>query len=270
MRKSIVQGMTAAALLATSCLVPKAYAGADTSAEVSMESFQWSEYDSSGSRLLREHGPRLGFGLRWDNYARPLDHWRYSALTRLTVGTVSYDGQTQSGVPVQTDTQYTGLRGEVMAGYQVGFGLLVQGGAGLDLWQRLIKDTTSAIGYRETYSIFYAKAGIGYLGHVGGGRLLAVVGPKMPVYTNEYVDMRHVGYDPLTLHPGRRVSPFGQIEFISESGDQPQWRASLYYDSYRFTPSDPATLTAGGATVGQAWQPESRTDVIGATVAWYL
>lgn len=270
MRTLIAQGTTATALLLTVCLVPKVYAGVDTSAEVSVERFQWSEYDSSGSRLLREHGPRVGLGLRWDNYARRLDSWRYSALARLTVGTVSYDGQTQSGVPVQTDTQYTGLRGEAMAGYQFNSGVLVQGGAGLDLWRRLIKDTGSVLGYRETYSIIYVKAGIGFLEQVGGGRLLAVVGPKMPVYTSEYVDLRRVGYDPVTLHPGRRPSPFGQIEFIRESGEQPQWRASLYYDSYRFTPSDPATLTAGGATVGQAWQPESRTDVIGATIAWYL
>ena len=74
-----------------------------------VESFRWKEF-SGGQRLLSETGPRLTVGIMLDHLLQGDQTNPYSAEARVYLGVVDYDGQTQDGVPAQTDVDYFGVR----------------------------------------------------------------------------------------------------------------------------------------------------------------
>ncbi|HEX9627687.1 MAG TPA: hypothetical protein VGA00_12175 [Acidiferrobacterales bacterium] len=233
-----------------------------------IESFRWQEFDSAGSRLLEETGPRLVVGASYDGFRRTQPGFVYSVAGALYLGSVDYDGQTQGGVPVMSDSDYFGLRVEGLAGWRVGRGVGVDffGGVGFDDWIRDIDDSIAAdglpaYGYSETYIIFYTKAGLGLSVSQPAWYGRWDIGFKYPIYTYEYVDLAG-GVD---LSPGRRVSLFAGFRADIGRSRGFHWGLALDYDSFRFSESDPEFL-AGSFVV----QPESEMDVVRAQVIVYF
>ena len=219
-----------------------------------VEYFKWEEFSDSGSKYLDETGQRNYIELVGTD---PLESdWLIEFGGRFYSGTVEYDGQTISGIPVSTDTDYNGARLELgFAHYDFGGGI-ADGGAlslrfalGLEQWRRSLRDTklsdgTPVTGYVERYTSTYARLGATYHFHE---QWSFGAGVKAPFHTKEEVD---IGGVTITLHPEGQLSLFAGIEIPINNG----WGLSVDYDTYRFAKSD---LQAG------YYQPKSTQDTIG-------
>lgn len=82
---------------------------------------------------------------------------------------------------------------------------------------------------------------------------------------NEYVDLG----DGVTLEPGQRTSAFANVQFDFGSGRHNRYGVALYYDSYRFSESDPELLIDGGSAF-LVVQPRSHMDVFGVRAHYYF
>jgi hypothetical protein len=87
----------------------------------------------------------------------------------------------------------------------------------------------------------------------------------MPLVTSEHVDLGS-GVD---LEPGLKPSAFANFQFDFGSGRHNRFGAALYYDSYRFSESDPELLSSGGSTY-LVVQPRSHMDVYGLRLSYYF
>jgi hypothetical protein len=96
-------------LMAVTCIIitfsAAAYGSNEFDVYLKGESFTWKEFDDRGDQLLKESGPVFGVGgsAKWD-----IKSLFIKLKGELFGGTVNYDGQTQSGLPVETDTDYLG------------------------------------------------------------------------------------------------------------------------------------------------------------------
>jgi hypothetical protein len=242
------------------------------------QSFRWREFGDTGERLLQEKGARFSIGAAFDNFRREGPGVLYSVNGKLYLGRVNYDGQTQSaipaldGIPLSTDVDYFGVNIEALAGYRVGrrLGLDVFGGVGLDDWLRSINDGRTSTGlqvygYDEYYTIMYGKAGLGFFQLLNGWRYMLQGGVKMPLYTNEYVNLG----DGVDLQPKPKPSAFANLQFDFGTERRKRFGVALYYDSYRFNESDPELVT-DGFTTATVWQPRSHMDVYGLRLSYYF
>lgn len=241
-----------------------------TSIQFDAQSFRWREFRGTGERLLEEKGARFSIGAAYDNFRREGSGVLYSVNGKIYLGSVDYDGQTLSGTPATTDVSYFGLNVEAQGGYRFGrrIGLDVFGGLGMDDWLRSIADGRTAsggpaYGYNEYYTILYGKAGLGFFQLLDGWRYMLQGGVKMPLYASEYVDLG----GGVTLQPGLRPSAFANFQFDFGSGRRDRFGVALYYDSYRFSESDPEPLDDGSALV---FQPRSHMDVYGLRLSYYF
>lgn len=242
------------------------------SIQLSAQSFTWREFNSAGGQLLEEKGPRFFVGAAIDNFRRQGPGLLYSVNGKIYLGNVDYDGQTQSGIPAMTDVSYFGVNIEAQGGYRFGrrIGVDVFGGLGIDNWTRSIADGrtpsgATVFGYDEYYTILYGKAGVGFFQLLNSWRYALQGGIKMPLFTNEYVNLGNG----VTLEPGLRASAFANLQFDFGSGRNNRYGVALYYDSYRFSESDPELLIDGGSAF-LVVQPRSHMDVYGVRVNYYF
>lgn len=244
---------------------------------VGVESFVWKEH-SGGQRLLRESGPRLTVGLSLNHLLHGNPAMPYAVEVRGYAGVIDYDGQTQAGVPVQTDVNYLGVRAEVIGAHPLWGNARanVLFGLGADTWVRDIQDGvtangTRASGYQEDYFILYGKLGPGFRFQNGTSRSFLQFGIKYPFYTYETAHLSTVGFDDdANLRPGKKASGFAKWQMMGgkEEG-KTRLGASIYYESYRFSASPSKTVSAG-STLFSVRQPESRMDVFGASLEYYF
>ena len=243
-----------------------------TGIHLGLESFTWKERDANDDQLLKETGPRLSAAITVDNLMRRGEGGLFALELRGYYGEVDYEGETQGGVAIQSETEYAGAALEGRIGYRFPLdwsplAIDPMAGLGAELWDRDIKDAgyydtqqnewKTSSGYKETYQIIYAKAGLGLAetkNTTWMGRL--EVGAKYPLFTNEEVSI--LSED---LNPGRKHSLYAQYEAFRQ-GKKSEIGLTLYYESYRFGKSpqvEPGFL-----------QPESDMDVIGLRFGYYL
>ncbi len=108
---------------------------------------QWEEFDTDGRKLLEEKGWILALGIRKEGKL-------FRGGAELYGGTLKYDGQTQAGTPVQTDSVYSGFSLYGGVGWYFGNSVLFSPKVlyTLEGWVRDIKSTATALGYREIWS----------------------------------------------------------------------------------------------------------------------
>jgi hypothetical protein len=227
------------------------------------EYFDWKEFGDNNKRFVRESGPRFGIGGSY-NFEFRDHHLIVKPRLEILFGQVDYDGATQSGVPVKTDTNYVAGKVELDLGWR--FGSLKKasiepfGGIGFRGWNRDIKDSTAsngtpAYGYAEEWYTVYFRAGLrGDIALGEKARLFVEAGGKFPVFNENtaHFDEANLGPD-VTLRPGNEPSWF------AEAGVKYKvLKASFYYDSMRFSKS--GVEYSGG--VGY-YQPKSQADMYG-------
>lgn len=237
---------------------PAIAAATETDIYLKIESFTWKEYDS-GSQLLKESGPIYGLGVSAkSDIAKSLT---LKAKGELFGGSIDYDGQTQAGTPVKTDTDYFGFKGEVDGGWKIiekeesSFEPFV--GLGVRRWTRDIQSTGSVIGYEETWTSIYARLGIrGDHTYPNKLKVFAEAAVKLPIDNENEIDWSSFGVGDVTVEPGNKAS------FFAEAGLKwKKFKSSIFYEGMRFSKSD--IVTVSGISI---YQPESEADIFGANV----
>jgi hypothetical protein len=248
-------------VLLTLVVSPVGEALAEWSLDLGVENFRWQEFDA-GARLLEETGPRFRVGGTWRQPFGAEQRDLFQLRGAIYLGNVDYDGQTQAGMPFQTDATYAGAT--VEATYARLFGTQPMGefffGGGTDSWRRDIKGSGGVFGAIEDWSVLYAIAGGGANWTGPEANVHARIGVKYPVYTTNVPDAFDV-----TLKPKGRASLFARVTTDFISAGRPRWGIGAYYDSYRFAMSN---MEQTGSFL--VWQPESRQDVIGIFASVYF
>ncbi|MBN2539580.1 MAG: autotransporter domain-containing protein [Deltaproteobacteria bacterium] len=242
------------------CCAPAVTAATEADIYVKFESFTWKEYSDGGSQLLKESGPisTLGVSIKSD-FANSLT---LKAKGELFMGSIDYDGQTQAGTPVNTDTDYSGFKIEADIGkiFMVAEKSSLEPFAGLGWksWLRDLKSTSNAFGYEETWSIVYAQLGVrGDRVFSKQLKIFAEAGLNFPIYNENVVDL---GGSTVTIEPGKEVSLFAEAGF--------KWRnlkASFFYEGMRFSKSGVEFIEYAGDIYG-FYQPESKADIFGVRI----
>jgi hypothetical protein len=232
------------------------------------ESFTWKEFDDSGARVVKESGPLFGIGLAYSHEFE--DHFTVTPKGEFFFGSVDYDGQTQTGEPVTSTVGYFGLtlEGDIGRKFKVSqsFSLEPFGGLGLRWWLRDINDGTSstgatAYGYTEGWTTLYGRLGVrGGIDVSKQTMMFFEAGVKVPFYNANTAYLSDISGQDLTFHPGKQSSPFAEIGMKVN-----RVKASLFYDSMRFTKSNVIT-TSDGVFIYQSWQPKSTADIYGVKI----
>lgn len=216
-----------------------------------VESFTWKEF-SGGDQLLKESGPTYGAGAsaKWNI----INQLTLKLKGELFTGSIDYEGQAQSGTPVETDTDYNGfiLQGDMGWKFVLGENFSIEPFAGYAVrsWERDIQSTGSAIGYIEEWTAYYARLGVrGELKYNDQLGVFTEAGIKIPTDTENEVDYLNV-----TLEPGDKNSLFAEMGFKWKS-----LKAAAFYEGMRFSESD---------IVRGYLQPESKANIYGLTVGW--
>lgn len=229
-----------------------------------VQNLYWDEYENG--KLLEENGYLFNVGFQGDNLGKIDRGYVYQFTLGYSVGTVDYDGQTQAGIPVKTETDYEDWRIEYLGGWRFIGGeklyLDLMAGIGFNSWNRNINDGTAAdgspvFGYDEQYTISYARlnGGVNFINSGWFHHLM--LGLKYPLTTEEEIDLLDI-----TLEPEPKVST--SIEWRSDRLDQfglPKYGFSLYREE---------TLFGESPVVGIWYQPESNKIETGIRVHWYF
>lgn len=239
---------------------------------VGLEYFAWEEFNDADQSLLEEIGSRVVFGALKGNVLHPGATALYEVQLRNYFGDVLYDGQTQSGQPLETDVEYRGNQLRIALGARRHIEVLglidavdVVGALGVEHWSRDIEDGVTstgvrAVGIKEDYYVRYQEFGIGVAQFRGARAAHLLAGARKPLETREGVAI----FDgPVTLSPGREWSMFARLRSTVPSPFKGAKTAiSAYYEGYRFSKS-PAVATSIGGQAVQVLQPKSNMDMLG-------
>lgn len=238
-----------------------------TELSVGTEIFRWQEFDTGGTRLLTESGPRLFIAAAISNTDRVRQGFFYEAIARGYTGNVDYDGQDSNGIFTSSQTMYSGFGLELNGGFRA-IGKIdvdVLAGIGLNTWRREIKDDENALGsvvsgITEDYDIRYLTVALGLPQKFSSGEGYLKIGLKRPFSTNEDVDDFNV-----TLSPGKKMSAIVSYKVTfngNENGKNLLSSIMFYYDGFRFSKSQNKVTVIGGVPI-QVRQPKSSMDVVG-------
>jgi hypothetical protein len=234
--------------------------------------FRWQEFDSSGTRLLTETGPRLFFSAAVNNMDRTGRGFIYEAIARGYTGNVDYDGQDSNGIFTSSKTMYSGFGLEFNGGFRVTekIDMDLLAGIGINVWSREIDDDQNALGnlvsgITEDYNIQYLTLAIGLAQRYADAGGYLKVGLKRPFSTNEDVDDFNV-----SLSPGKKLSAIVSYKVTfngNENGKNLISSITFYYDSFRFSKSAEKVTVVNSVPI-QVRQPKSSLDVIGVAIGY--
>ncbi len=152
--------------------------------------FHWSEYryeEPEGSRILEETGPMDAFGV-----SALLADRSVRLGAEFMIGEVDYDGQTMSGIPHTTETEYRGIE----LGYRHQWELYsrfwdelyLSCGGSMRWWSRDLKSTPGVMGYIERWFVATVELGI-VVGHTvrAEDRFFFEVFMHLPLATAEHI-----------------------------------------------------------------------------------
>lgn len=223
------------------------------------EYFVWREFDTTGSEIVEETGPRYFIGLDAENDVA--GGWVYGLRLRLYGGEVDYDGQAEDLVTgvisdgVTTTTRYMGYSamldfvrplGRSGIAYARNWSALF--GLGVESWERDLQDTGNISGYVEKWTIPFAAVGLVYGGRSAGW--YNQLGIRYPFSTDEEAHGA-------VLQPDPELGGYLRAGYRTPR----HWDLGFYVDALRFGRSNPDNGFV---------QPESHQNTYGLNVRyWY-
>lgn len=250
--------------MALSLLAAHAPAGTNTSLRAAVyglaQDFRWEEF-AEGNRLLEETGSLFGIGasLQVPFQSGP----RVDCAGDVLYGDVDYDGARQDGMPVQSDTSYSWLRGEVNLALPLEAApwLVVSpyGGIGAQVWDRKLQDTEISFGYRESWWTLYGQLGAELQVPLAPRRaLFGRAALRLPIDNTVSYDLgRFGGSSDVDAEPGK------ELTWRAEAGFQGGLlRMTVYLEQLEFSPSDPEDAGDGYFV----YQPRSEARMMGLTL----
>lgn len=212
----------------------------------------WQEFDSRGKRLVQESGILQGAQL---SASLQCSDWEFEGAWAQLDGTRNYDGQTNSGTPVVSQSAVRQSIGHFRTGYSVSdawqLGARV---SGQTTW-RDIASAGGAAGYPERFDWTILSVGAQWKTQLAGGQLAlaAWAGSQL----NSSMTLQLPGRDPSSLALG----PIQQYE-VSLAWSlslQKGWivQADVRYLATDVAQGTEAVITRGGIPVGVARQPHT-------------
>jgi hypothetical protein len=212
----------------------------------------WSEFDTSGRKLVHEsgklHGPELSFGLRCAD-------WEFLALASQLDGSRMYDGQTSTGVPIISSSEVRQRKSYLQAGFNLADTWQMGGRLSSNTIWRELASAGGASGYAELY--YWTTIALGTQWETGLGRnrfkLAAWFG--RPVMST--MELTLPGRDQATL----KLGSMNQAEFAAgwRTPIHPSWylEADVQYRRTAIGQGEDAVITRGGMPVAVAHQPQT-------------
>jgi len=210
---------------------------------VKVQSLRLKENDIYGDKVNEETGALFGIGYK---SIPSLDDNSFSGGGEVFFGEVETNVNSENSAVYENKNKYVGLNLNgnmnfiLFDSFIEDQSLMATGGLGLDCWIRSIGLSNYKKAYREIWTNFYGRAGLGFY-------LLKNVyitgGVKWPFWTQ-----RHIGDFGLNINPGSKLGIFLEptITFKHLALD-------LFFESNKF--GDDATSRKAGQYNG--WQPAS-------------
>lgn len=219
------------------------------------------ERADNGARLVKESGPLLRLAV--DGQLALANGGALQAKAWGAAGTLDYDGQTQAGIPLTTDSRHREL-GLDLAWRPLPAASWGQAWLVLRVLQqrRDIASTPVAVGLVETSD--YVMPGVRFSHAFDGGgwrwepslELLASVRHRLQVDS-------HGVFDEADIRGGRRRE---LVLGLQVSAPQSPWSLALAWSHARQSASPTQALSRNGTTVGTVRQPRVEIDDVGLRV----
>jgi hypothetical protein len=252
-------GCFAAALLATTagaaCAQTPAVDGPSWGVTAGVAHRRLVERAANGDRLLKESGPMLRLAL--DAQMRVGAGGALRAELGVATGKLDYDGQTQGGAPVSTDSRHRDL--DFTLGYRPlsaatwGEGWLVLRAL---QQRRRIASTATVGGLDETSTLWMPGLRWTHTLDAGGWRVRPSVELRASVHHDLEIDYGGV-FDASDLKGGRRREIVLGLDF-TQAGSAWQW--GIEWTRSRQSASPSQALHRGGIAVGSVRQPRVEID----------
>lgn len=250
------------ALICVCCLAAQVAAAAEWryQAGVTTSWHEVSEHEN-GNQLVEEQGWMTGLSGVLEHIRGP---WRVGVAGEYLDGSLDYDGATQLGLPLQTDTDWQQSSVAMFVDRNISSAGGIQLGGGLEYeWRhRDIASTATAPGLEERYQTVW----LGLRGRVSARRSLsAEVHAACAVDSN--VD---VSFDSNLDDASVTVDEYCRAGVAARADIRRVGRAVLFLQPFaaweRYPRTDSSRLTAGGTQVGQVHLPETEFLTFGITL----
>jgi len=217
--------------------------------------FNWEEFASDGSRILKESGPQYGVGgeLKLDLLKGEAGAMTLKGKQELFGGVVDYDGQLQDGTPYKTDVVYIGTLSELDLGWAIPYRQAVfEPFAGISYrwWQRELQGNG---GYKERWYSVASLFGVRSQYELTKESQFFLSGAAKYQFSNgNSVDFPGTGE--VNLSPGSDWS------VIADAGIRyKNLYSAVYYENFVFPKSD---------VVQNLFQPRSESEIFGLRIGW--
>jgi hypothetical protein len=201
------------------------------------------EYDIYGDKINEETGALFGIGYK---SIPSMDTDSFSGGGEVFFGEVETNVSSENNATYENKNKYAGLNLNgnmnfvLFDSFLKDQSLMATGGLGLDCWIRTIGLANYKNAYREIWTNFYGRAGLGFY-------LLQNVyitgGVKWPFWTQ-----RHIGDFGININPGGKLGYFLEPTIVFK-----HLSLDLFYESNKF--GDDVSTRKSGRLSG--WQPAS-------------
>lgn len=242
--------------------------------------FDYREYNGEEILLDKETGPmpglHLGGALHWDN-------WYSELVYEYHLGAVDYDGQTQNGVPLTTETEEDIVDLSFIVGRYFGnasrYRSALYGGLGYHYWERNILPTGTVAGLLETYKWSYALLGVklSFLKSEKNGLLLDIRLRRMLDATMDidflgFVDINGNQWDNTTLNLGEDWSYRVGLPYVLSLSQNASLTIEPYISTWFIQRSNTQELTSDGQPLQVQrlviHEPQSETTNVGISLRY--
>lgn len=237
----------------------------------SVLNFGYQEFKDTGILFDREDGyiPGLVLGL-----SHSTDRWLFAGDFSFHSGEVLYTGQTNTGIPINTQTKQNifdlALRTEYWQQSSKGLEYALYLGAGYHHWDRDIRPTSinglPVSGLFETYTWWTGFVGVKTEWYEAENihstfdvRLLKIINPSI------YVNFNGT-YDNSRLTLGEKLGIKLSVPWWYGMSPTSSLLFEPYVEDYELGRSETTTLTSNGSPVGSVFEPRSQTVNYGLTV----
>lgn len=232
--------------------------------------FDYREESDAGSILNEESGDIPGVYLAWRNQ---IDRLWLELEGHYAKGSVDYEGGTQSGRPLSTETDQRLVQYRLRAGGSLPINNLDVAPYGMvahQRWDRFIKPTSSTLGLREDYRWWEAGAGVRACGTAWQERIGALCLSAEAFRTfnggiEVHLESVQLGRPRLELGEGNGY----RLELDWSPAPVPAVNLSLFYEQWHHGESNTVSVQRGG-TIFLISEPQSDTARLGARVALKL
>lgn len=223
--------------------------------------FDYTEFGTTGQQLDRETGwiP----GIKFQINTKLGNTLKATFESSIIGGTVDYNGQTQSGIPVITitDTKITSHGVRLAVPFSTGLELF--GSSRYTQWERDIKDNISVSGFFEEYTWWELSVGLkSEIWRKNNQRLHLEFGLLRIKQPEIFVDLTKFNWGSTTLQIGEEYGGRFQLEWSRPNGNAWSLGVNAYLEFWDFGRSNTKNTTGGFPNVGVT-EPRSETRNVG-------